>query len=163
MASTRTMQKKATITRISDTEARIERTFDAPRELVWRAHTEPELMAKWLGPRRLKMRIEQMDLRVGGKYRYVHIEEDGTEYAFRGEFLAIVKPERLSQTWIFEGFPDAGSVETMTLTEKDGKTHMVAVTKFEKKEHIDAHLASGMEGGMQESYERLDELLATLA
>src|SRR5688500_9894465 len=89
MGATRpaTERKKATITPLSDTEARIERTFDAPRELVWRAHTEPDLLKRWLGPRRLKMRVETMDVRPGGKWRFVPVDADGTEYGFHGEYL----------------------------------------------------------------------------
>lgn len=164
MGATRptTASRKATITPLSDTEVRIERTFDAPRELVWRAHTEPDLIVRWLGPRRLKMRIEAMDVRPGGKWRYVHVDTDGTEYGFHGEFLEVVRPERLVQTWVFEGYPEAGSVETLTLTEKDGRTTLVATSKFQKKEHLEGHLQAGMEGGMHEGYERLDELLASL-
>ena len=155
--------KKATITKLTDTEARIERTFDAPRDLVWRAHTEPDLVARWMGPRRLKMRVEEMDVRPGGGYRFVHIDTDGTEYGFHGEYLEVVKPERIVQTWVFDGAPEASSVETMTLHDLgDGRTRLVAVTKFQKKEHIEMHLASGMEDGMNEGYERLDELLGTM-
>lgn len=160
MASTKTMQKRATITPINDHSARIERWFDAPRDLVWRAHTDPKLIAKWLGPRRLKMRVEVMDVRTGGRYRFVHIEEDGTEYAFHGDYLEVRAPEHIKQTWVFEGMPEASSVEEMTLTEIGGRTRLVATSTFQKKEHIDAHFQQGMEEGMQESYQRLDELLA---
>lgn len=154
--------RKAIITPLSDTEARIERWFDAPRDLVWRAHTEPELVQRWLGPRRLRMRVEEMDVRPGGKWRFVHIDTDGTEYGFHGEYLEVVRPERIKQTWVFDGAPEASSVETLTLTEKDGRTHLVAVAKYQKKEHVEGHLQAGMEEGMNEGYERLDELLPTL-
>lgn len=163
MAATRTGQSRqpTRITRISDTELRIERTFDAPRDLVWRAHTEPDLIRRWLGPRRLKMRVETMDVRPGGTWRFIHIDEDGSEYGFHGEYLEVVRPERLTQTWVFEGVPDASSVETLTLTESHGRTTLVGHSKYQQKEHLDGHLQSGMEEGMDEGYERLDELVGT--
>jgi uncharacterized protein YndB with AHSA1/START domain len=163
MASAHSPTKKATVTMISPTEARIERTFDAPRELVWRAHTEPELIAKWLGPRRLRTRVEEMDVRPGGKWRFVHTEDDGTEYVFHGEYLEVVRPKVLAQTWTWDGAPDASSVERLTLSERNGVTTLVAISKFQKKEHLEMHLASGMEQGRNEGYERLDELLAEIA
>jgi uncharacterized protein YndB with AHSA1/START domain len=154
--------RKAVITPISDTEVRIERWFDAPRELVWRAHTEPELMKRWLGPRRLTMRVEEMDVRPGGRWRFVHVDTDGTEYGFHGEYLEVRRPERIAQTWIFEGVPEAGSVETLTLTEEGGRTRLVAFSKFQKREHVEGNFQAGMVEGMNEGYERLDELLPTL-
>ena len=153
--------KRTAITTPTDTEIRIERAFDAPRALVWRAYTEPALLARWLGPRRLAMRIETMDVRPGGEWRFVHVDEDGTEFGFHGEFLEVVPHERIVQTWVFEGAADATSVQTMRLTEKGGRTTVVSIAKYRTKEHRDLHIQNGMESGVQEGYERLDELLAT--
>lgn len=162
MASARHAPPRTLITTPNDTDLRIEREFDAPRALVWRAYTEPDLLARWLGPRRLKMRVETMDVRPGGTWRFVHVDEDGTEYGFHGEFIEVVAPERLSQTWIFEGWPDASSVQELRLVEKDGRTTAVSVARFRTREHRDAHLQSGMEEGVVEGYLRLDELLPTV-
>jgi uncharacterized protein YndB with AHSA1/START domain len=128
------------------------RTVDAPRELVFDCWTKPEHMRRWLGPRALTMVSCEVDLRVGGGYRYVHRAPDGQEYAFRGEYREIVRPERLVATFVFELFPEAEALETLTLHEKDGKTLQAR----------DGHLNSGMEAGMVEGYGRLDELLAAL-
>ena len=162
MASARHAPKRTLITTPHDTELRMERTFDAPRTLVWRAYTDPALIARWMGPRRLKIRIEQMDVRPGGRWRFVHTDEDGTEYGFHGEFLEVVPPERIVQTWVFEGMPDASSVETMQLLEKDGRTTVVSTAKYKTRAHRDAHVESGMEAGVNEGFDRLEELLERL-
>ena len=154
--------RRTLLTTPGDTEVRIERTFDAPRDLVFRAYTEPDLLARWLGPRRLAMKIDTMDVRPGGRWRFVHVDEDGTEYGFHGEFLEVVRPERLTQTWVFEGYPEASSVQTAVFTERDGRTTVVSTARFQKREHRDAHIENGMETGVREGYERLDELLAGL-
>jgi uncharacterized protein YndB with AHSA1/START domain len=162
MPATRPAIRRTLITIPSDTEIRLERTFDAPRDLVFRAYTDPALLARWLGPRRLTTRIETLDVRPGGMWRFVHVDEDGTESVFSGEFIEVVRPERISQTWTFEAWPDASSVETATFTEKDGRTTVVSLARYKAKEHRDGHLQSGMETGVQEGYERLDEVLASL-
>ena len=151
-----------TVTVISDTEMRLTRELDAPRELVFRALTEPELFARWWGPRRYKTIVDKMDLRPGGGWRVRQIAADGGEHAFRGEFREIVPPSRL--VWTFEYEPLAGhvSVETMTLTEQNGRTLITVLDQFSSKEDLDGMLNSGMESGASESYERLDELLAEL-
>ena len=139
----------------------IVREFDAPRERVYRAHTDPELVKRWLGPRRLTMRIEKYDIVRGGSYRYVHIDEDGTEYGFWGGVHDARPGELIVQTFGFDGAPDTPSFDKMTLEElPGGRTLMRVVSVVHDVESRDAFLASGMEGGMNESYERLDELLA---
>ena len=151
-----------TITVLSDTEIQITREFDAPREIVFKAMTDPALLAKWWGPRRYKTVVDQLDVRPGGKWRMRNVGADGGEHAFRGEFREVTPPERI--IWTFEYEPVAGhiSVETMTLTERDGRTLLVAHDRFASKEDRDGMLQSGMESGARETYERLDEVLREL-
>jgi uncharacterized protein YndB with AHSA1/START domain len=138
------------------------RTVDAPRALVFDCWTKPEHMRRWLGPRALTMISCEVDLRVGGGYRYVHRAPDGQEYAFRGEYREIVRPERLVATFVFELFPEAEALETLTLEETNGKTLVTTHTLHKTLQARDGHLNSGMEAGMVEGYSRLDELLAAL-
>jgi len=150
------------VKRLSDTELQITRELDAPREIVFKALTDPTLLPKWWGPRRYKTVVDTMDVRPGGKWRMRNIAADGGEHAFRGEFREVTPPERI--VWTFEYEPLAGhiSVETMTLTERDGRTLLTVRDAFSSKEDLDGMLQSGMESGAAESYERLDELLADL-
>jgi uncharacterized protein YndB with AHSA1/START domain len=150
------------ITRVSDTELRLTREFDAPRELVFKALTDPALLSRWWGPRKYKTVVDEMDARTGGKWRMRNIGADGDEHAFRGEFREVVPPERI--VWTFEYVPLAGhiSVETMTLTEDDGRTLLTANDKFSSKEDLEGMVNSGMESGARESYERLDEVIVEL-
>jgi len=161
MKSSQATAKRAVITTPNDTEIRVERSFDAPREAVFRAYTDPKLLTQWLGPRKYKMTIEQMDVRPGGPWHFTHIDTDGTKYGFHGEFREIVRPERILQTWNFEGMPGE-SLQTALFHEHNGRTTVTSIVKFERKEHRDGMLASGMEGGMNEGYDRLDELLRTI-
>ena len=149
------------VTKLSDTELQITREFDAPREIVFRAMTDPTLLPKWWGPRRYKTVVDTMDVRPGGKWRMRNIGADG-EHAFRGEFREVTPPERV--VWTFEYEPLAGhiSVETMTLTERDGRTLLTVHDVFSSKEDLDGMLQSGMESGMAESYDRLDDLITEL-
>ena len=104
------------------------RTFDAPRALVFDAWTKPELMKRWLGPRALEMVLCEVDLRVGGGYRYVHRAPDGQEFGFHGTYREIARPDRLVSTFVFELFPDAEAVDTLELHERDGKTTVTTTT-----------------------------------
>ncbi|GGO84859.1 SRPBCC family protein [Wenjunlia tyrosinilytica] len=137
----------------------ITREFDAPPERVFRAYTEPDLVVQWLGPRRLAMRIDQYDARSGGSYRYVHRDEDGTEYGFHGVFHEVRPHDRIVQTFTFEDFPDGVSLETAVFEDLGGRTRVTTRSLMESLETRDAALASGMEHGVREGYERLDELL----
>ena len=139
------------------------RTFDTPRELVWEAMTKPEHLARWYGPRKMTSVVEQMDFRVGGKWRVLMRSPDGREAGFSGEYLLIEPPSKVSQTWRFEMFPDAESVETLELEAQGDRTIVRGTVVHKSVENRDAHLGSGMEHGMRETYERLDELLAGLA
>ncbi|MFE2750766.1 SRPBCC family protein [Actinosynnema sp. NPDC059335] len=138
----------------------ITREFDASRESVFRAHVDPELVVKWLGPRSVTMRVDRWDATTGGAYRYVHSRGD-EEYRFYGSFHEVRPAERIVQTFTFEGYPDGVALETLTLEELDGgRTRLHVVSVFESTEARDMALASGMETGVVEGYEQLDELLA---
>jgi uncharacterized protein YndB with AHSA1/START domain len=138
---------------------RITREFDAPPSKVFRAHTDPDLVAQWLGPRRLDMRIDHYDCRTGGSYRYVHLDANG-EYGFHGSFHDVRPDELIVQTFTFDGVPDAVALEKLVLEDLgDGRTRLTATSLCDSFEGRDAMIASGMEGGIREGYERLDEVL----
>ncbi len=137
------------------------RAFDAPPELVYRAYAEPELLKQWLGPERLEVRIDEYDLRHGGRYRFVHIDEDGTEYAFRGVFHGEPSPEGgMMRTFEWEGLPGHVSFETARFIARDGGTVVESVSVFMAVEDRDGMIANGMQTGVDEGYAKLDELLA---
>lgn len=139
---------------------RIIREFDAPPERVFDAHVDVEKVKRWLGPRRLTMTVQRWDAETGGGYRYTHTDDDG-EYRFYGSFHEVRAPERIVQTFTFEGYPDGVSLETMTLTElPGGRTRLVGISVVDSVEARDAMLTSGMEVGVNEGYDQLDELLA---
>ena len=139
---------------------RIAREFDAPPEKVFRAHTDPDLVVQWLGPRGYEMRIDHYDCRTGGSYRYAHLS-DGNEFAFRGCFHEVRPSQVIVQTFTFEGEPDGVALERLVLEDiGGGRTRLTATSLVESFEARDAVLASGMEDGIRQSYERLDELLA---
>ena len=139
----------------------ITREFDAPVERVFRAHVEPDLVRQWLGPRRLEMRIETFDIRRGGSYRYVHVDPDGTEYGFWGAVHDVQPNRSITQTFGYDGVPDSASLERATFTDLgDGRTRVHGVSVVFDVATRDAVLASGMEDGLTQGYERLDELLA---
>jgi uncharacterized protein YndB with AHSA1/START domain len=150
------------ITVVSDTELLLTREFDAPRELVFKAMTDPALLSRWWGPRKYRTVVDTMDARPGGKWRMRNIAADGGEHAFRGEFREVVPSERIVWTFEYEPLPGHISVETMTLTERDGRTLLTVRNQFASKEDLDAMVNSGMESGARESYERLAELLVEL-
>jgi len=133
------------------------RVFDAPRELVFEAHSKCEHMSRWWGPRGFTLPVCEMDFRPGGAYRFVQRGPDGAEYAFRGQYREIVPPERIVWTFEFEGMPGHVSVETATFTEQDGKTMLTATAVYDSVEDRDAVLQSGMEAGLRETWDRLAE------
>lgn len=138
------------------------REFDAPPELVFRAYTEADLVRRWLGPRRLTMHVDEFEARTGGAYRYRHVDEDGTVYAFRGVFHEVRPHDRIVQTFTYEGMPDSVSLETAIFEDLGGRTRVITKSVMDSIEDRDAMIASGMETGIREGYERLDELLAEL-
>ena len=139
---------------------RIVREFDAPKEKVFRAHTDPDLLVQWLGPRGLEMRIDHFDCRSGGSYRYIH-SRDGEEYAFRGCFHEVRPDELIVQTFTFEGFPEGVALEKLVFEDLgDGRTRLTSTSLVDSFESRDAFVASGMEAGVVQGYRRLDEVLA---
>jgi uncharacterized protein YndB with AHSA1/START domain len=146
----------------SDHEIVMQRTFTAPRELVFRALTEPDLISQWWGMRTSTTVVEQLDARPGGKWRFVQQAPDGTEHGFRGEFREVTPPERIIWTFEYEGMPGHVVVETMSLAESGGKTTITTHSVFDTPEERDGMIQSGMEAGANETYDRLAELLATL-
>lgn len=140
----------------------ITREFDAPRELVFKAHTDPELFVKWLGPRGLTMRLETFEPVSGGQYRYVHIDKDGNELGFHGVFHE-VSEALMIQTFEFEGLPERGHVILDTLKLEalpGGRTRLAIQSVYQSVADRDGMVQAGMEHGMNEGYERLDEILA---
>lgn len=134
--------------------------FDAPRELVFKAFTDPNLISQWWGPRRYTTTVDRMDVRQGGVWRYVQQDAEGNEYAFHGVYHDIASPERLVFTFEFEGMPGHVLLETVTLEEQEGKTRLTDSSVFQSVEDRDGMLQSGMESGASESMDRLAELLA---
>ena len=143
-----------------------ERIFDAPRELVWKANTDRELIPRWWGPHRYATRVEEMDVRPGGKWRFVSVAADGGEHAFYGEYLEVVPPEKIAWTFMFdvEGVGPQGGPETLMLEDLgDGRTLMRSVGHMGSEEAIDAALATGMTEGAIETWDRLEALLPELS
>ncbi len=155
-----TEQRTATVTTPSEREIRIERIFDAPRDLVFATMTDPELIPQWWGPHGTTTVVETMEPRAGGLWRFLSEDCDGNKNDFRGVFREVSPPERLVQTFEWEGLPGHVAVETATFEDLGERTRMVNVTIFHSGEERDGMLASGMEKGMSETFERLDALLA---
>jgi uncharacterized protein YndB with AHSA1/START domain len=144
----------------------ITREFDAPRELVFKAFTDPKLYTQWLGPRRLAMTLETFEPRNGGMWRYIHKDQDGDEYAFHGVYHEVTAPDRIVDTFEFEGLPEKGHVilETLKLEALPGdRTKLTIQSVFQSVVDRDGMLQSGMERGVNESYDRLDEVLANVS
>ena len=138
------------------------REFDAPRDLLFRAHTDPELLVQWLGPRRLTMTIDRLEPRDGGTWRYTHRDTDGTEYGFHGVYHGTPSPDGIVQTFEFEGAPGHVSLDSLVLEERDGRTLLRGHSVFQSVEDRDAMIQSGMETGVNDSMDRLAELVARL-
>ena len=151
-----------TVTMPSDREMVMTRVFDAPRDLVFEAHTSCEHMSNWWGPRKYEVASCEIDFRPGGTWRVVHRGPDGNEIAFFGEYREIVRPERIVWTFGFDGMPGKPGPETMVFEEHDGKTTLTTTSVFNSAEDRDGVLESGMEEGAVETYERLDEYLDVL-
>jgi uncharacterized protein YndB with AHSA1/START domain len=152
----------AKVTLPSDVEIVITRKFDAPARLIFKAWTTPELVKRWWGFDSSQWLVCEIDLRVGGSWRYVTREEGGYEVGFHGDFREIDAPKRLVNTEVFEGMPDAAALDTITFEEQDGVTTMTINVRHSCKEHRDAHLASDMEGGLQVSMNRLEDAVQAL-
>ena len=160
-----TGSRKATVTLPGDTQILITREFDASKELVWKAWTTPELVRRWWHANRGEMTVCEIDLRVCGRWRYAMVTPDGMEVGFHGEYREIEPFERLVSTEAYEGIPDAdanAAVDTLTLTEVDGRTLMTVLVEHPTKEGRDAHIESGMEDGMQDAMDLLEEVAVSL-
>ena len=141
----------------------IKREFEAPRELVFKAFTDADMLVKWLGPCNMKMRIDKHEAHAGGSYRYVHIDPAGNEYGFHGVVHEVLAPQRIIQTFEFEGLPETGHVtlETSRFEALPGnRTRVTIQSVFQSVTDRDGMLQSGMERGVNDSHERLDELFA---
>jgi uncharacterized protein YndB with AHSA1/START domain len=152
----------AKVTLPADDQILITREFDAPKHLVYKAFTTPELVKRWWHANRGEMTVAEIDLRVGGKWRYVMVAEGDFEVGFHGEYREIVPNERIVSTEVYEGVPDAEAVNTMTLTEADGRTTLEILVQHSSKEHRDAHIESGMEAGMQDAMDLLEQVAVSL-
>ncbi|MFC7655540.1 SRPBCC family protein [Pseudonocardia benzenivorans] len=141
----------------------ITREFAAPRHLVWKAYTTPELIKRWWCGERGEVTLAEVDLRVGGTWRYVMIADGGFEVGFHGEYREIETNEKLVMTEVFEGMPDGEALDTVTFTEADGRTTLTMLVEHTVPEHRDAHIGSGMEDGMQEAMDRLEQVAVSLA
>jgi uncharacterized protein YndB with AHSA1/START domain len=152
----------AVVTLPADTQILITREFNAPRHLVFKAWTTPELIRRWWAADRGEMTIAEVDLRVGGAWRYVMTATGGFEVAFHGEYREIVRGERIVSTEIYEGMPEAEAVSTLTLTESGGRTSLTLLVQHTSQEHRDMHINSGMEDGLQEALDLLEQLVVSL-
>jgi uncharacterized protein YndB with AHSA1/START domain len=152
----------ATVELPTDDQILITREFAAPKHLVYEAFTTPEHVRRWWSANRGEVTVADIDLRVGGTWRYAMVTEEGFEAAFHGEYREIVPNERIVSTEVFEGMPDAEAVNTMTLTEEDGRTTLTILVQHQSKEHRDAHIESGMEDGLQDALDLLERVAISL-
>ena len=163
-----TSSRKATVTLPTDEQILITREFDAPKHLVYKAFTEPELVKRWWHANRGEMTVAEIDLRVGGKWRYVSVTPDGMEVAFRGEYREVVPNERVVSTEFYEGVPegvaeeDATTVNTATFSEADGRTTLTILVQAPNKVTRDAIIDSGMEAGLQDALDLLEGIAVSL-
>lgn len=153
----------ATVTLQGDREIVITREFAAPKHLVWKAYTTPELIKRWWAGERGEVTLAEVDLRVGGAWRYVLVANGGFEVGFHGEYREITTNQKLVMTEVFEGMPDGEALDTVTFTEVDGRTTLTMLVQHTVPEHRDAHIGSGMEGGMQEAMDHLEQIAISLA
>ena len=158
-----TSSRTARVTLPTDEQILITREFDAPRHLVYKAYTTPELVKRWWNAKRGEVTVAEIDLRVGGTWRSVMVTDDGFEVAFHGEYREIVPNERLVSTELYEGVPDGEpTLNTLTLTETDGRTTMTILVEAPSREVRDAIIDSGMEAGMQDAMDLLEEIAVSL-
>ena len=157
-----TSSRTAVVTLPTDRQIQITREFAAPRQLVYKAYTTPELIRRWWSGDRGEVTSAEVDLRVGGRWRYVMTANGGFEVAFHGEYREIVPDERLVTTEVYEGAPEGEAVVTHTFAEKDGRTTLTILMELPDRETRDAVINSGMEGGMQESMDHLEQVAISL-
>ena len=152
----------AVVTLPSDTEILITREFSAPKHLVYKTWTTPELIKRWWSANRGEVTLAEVDLRVGGRWRYVMIADGGFEVGFHGVYREIVPNERIVSTEVFEGMPEGEAVDTLTLTESSGRTTLTILVQHQNKAHRDAHIQSGMEDGLQDALNLLEQVARSL-
>jgi uncharacterized protein YndB with AHSA1/START domain len=152
----------AKVTLPADEQILITREFDAPKHLVYKAWTTPELVRRWWNAKRGEVTTCEIDLRVGGTWRFVMVTPDGTEVGFHGEYREIVPNERIVSTEVFEGMPEGAALNTMTFAERDERTTLTILVEHSSKEHRDGHINSGMEAGMQDAMDLLEEVAVSL-
>ena len=166
---TATSSRKAQVTLPADDQILITREFDAPRHLVYKAFTTPDLVKRWWHANRGEVTVAEIDLRVGGAWRYVSVTPDGFEVAFHGEYLELVPDERVVSTEVYEGLPDgvaeedATTVNTATFTEVGGRTTLTLLVQAPSKAARDAIVESGMEAGLQDAFDLLEEIAVSRA
>lgn len=140
-------------------EIKMSREFDAPREKLWHAHTDAKAIEQWWGPRKYKVVVEELEPKVGGKWKFVNLAK-GEKYVFYGEFKELVEPERITWTFTYEPYPDAVSVETITFEElPNNRTRLKTVAKYPSLEALEGMVQSGMEEGARETWDRLTEFV----
>ena len=152
----------AVVTLPSDNQILITREFAAPKHLVYKAWTTPELIKRWWSAKRGEVTVADVDLRVGGTWRYAMVTDEGFEVAFHGEYREIIPNERIVSTEVYEGMPEGEAVNTLTFTEEDGRTTVTLLVQHQSKEHRDAHINSGMEAGLQDALDLLEEVAVSL-
>jgi uncharacterized protein YndB with AHSA1/START domain len=157
-----TSSRTAVVTLPTDTQILITREFDAPKHLVYRARTTPELIKRWWSGDRGEVTSVEVDLRVGGKWRFVMTANGGFEVAFHGVYREILPNERIVATEVYEGAPEGEAVNTDTLTEKNGRTILTILSEYPSREIRDIVISSGMEGGMQEAMDHLEQVAISL-
>src|SRR6478735_6808015 len=154
--------RSAQVTLPEDTQILITREFDAPAELVYKAYTTPELVRQWWHANRGEMTVCEIDLRVGGRWRFVQEAPSYGEVAFHGEYKEIVPNERIVSTEVFEPYPDSPALDTLTLTEEDGRTTLTILVEHTTKQARDMHIESGMEDGLQDALDLLERVAVGL-
>ncbi len=152
----------ATVTLPTDEQILITREFGAPKHLVYKAWTTPELVKRWWGANLGETTTAEIDLRVGGRWRYVMVTPDGFEVAFHGEYREVTPNERIVSTEVYEGMSEGESLNTATFTEVGGRTTLTILVQHQSQEHRDAHINSGMESGMQKSMDALEQIAVSL-
>jgi uncharacterized protein YndB with AHSA1/START domain len=158
----KTSSQTAIVTLPSDEQILITREFAAAKHLVYRAYTTPELVKRWWHAGRGEMTLAEIDLRVGGRWRFVMVTARGLEVGFHGEYRKIIPNERLVSTEVFEAMPDGESVNTLTFSESNGRTTMTMLVQHSSKADRDAHINSGMEAGMQTAMDLLEQVAVSL-
>jgi uncharacterized protein YndB with AHSA1/START domain len=152
----------AVVTLPADQQILITREFDAPKHLVYEAWTTPELVRRWWHANRGEVTVAEIDLRVGGTWRYAMVTKDGFEVAFHGEYREIVPNERIVASEVYEGMPEGEAVNTVTFAEENGRTTLTILVEHTSKEFRDAHIESGMEAGMQDAMDLLEKVAVSL-